>query len=244
MIIGVHSPEFDFEKDLNNVKDAVRRYGIAYPVALDDQFVTWRNFDNRYWPAHYLIDKTGKVVYTHFGEGDYDVTENKIAYLLGSRMTGLLKPAVSTRESYSLWNLNQTSETYLGFARADKTLSPELVPDKTMSYVFPNTVEPNHWALEGEWQAKEDKIVSTAANASLRLHFNARKVFLVMGNQSPSAISLHLLLDGKPVPERSLVIVRKHTIYELLSAKQRLGGVLEVRVDKPGIELYAFTFGD
>ena len=118
-IIGIHSPEFQFEHDLNNVKNAVKQDGITYPVALDNQFITWQNFKNEYWPAHYLVNKNGEVVYVHFGEGEYDVTENNIRYLLG--MGG----QVTHNKYEENYATTQTPETYLGYHRAERFSSVE-----------------------------------------------------------------------------------------------------------------------
>ena len=245
LIIGIHSPEFDFEKNLDNVKAAVKRLGIQYPVALDNRFVTWSNFQNHYWPAHYLINKEGKVVYEHFGEGAYEVTESNIRFLLGINDLNAEKP-----ESGGAYSLGQTPETYLGYARADSSLSPELVRDQTASYAFPAELSDNAWALQGDWQVKEDKIISAKADAALKIHFNARKVYLVMGNNSAKPISLKVLLNGKPLSadqgadlQAGSVLVDKHAIYEILSFKVVSSGLLQVTATEPGLEIYTFTFG-
>lgn len=146
VIIGVHTPEFDFEKDVGNVRAAVQRDDILYPVALDNQYDTWINFKNHYWPAHYLINKKREVVYGHFGEGGYDVTENNIRYLLGiNELTTLKNGPVQTT------HITQTSETYLGYERADPNFSPKLIKDKVFQYQFPSQLVDDNWALGGAW---------------------------------------------------------------------------------------------
>lgn len=246
VIIGIHSPEFDFEKNLNNVKNAVKRNGILYPVALDNRFISWTNYNNHYWPAHYLISKEGDIVYEHFGEGNYEVTENNIRFLLGIDDLNLVK--AYDNQSYSL---RQTPETYLGYARANRNLSPYLIHDKEADYVFPAELPANAWALQGHWLIKEDKIVSAAAKASLRIHFNASKVFLVMGAKSSKPIKVNLSLNAQPIRANkgkevnsSTVLVDKSSIYELIDAKQFSEGILEVRSSEPGLEIYTFTFGN
>lgn len=245
VIIGVHTPEFDFEKNLDNVKSAVKRDGIHYPVALDNQFVTWRNFENHYWPAHYLIDKKGDVVYNHFGEGDYDVTENNIRFLLG--INDLAVPTPTRAEPYTY---SQTPETYLGYARADRSLSPSLIHDKVALYNFPQELASNAWGLQGAWIVNADKIVSAEANAALKIHFNARKVFIVMGNSTAKPIKVKILLNGEQLiadkgkdVNSSSILVDKHSLYEAAILKQFAGGILQITSTEPGLEIYTFTFG-
>lgn len=245
VIIGIHTPEFAFEKNEDNVKNAVLRDGILYPVALDNQFATWRNFANRYWPAHYLINKKGDVVYTFFGEGDYDVTENNIRYLLG--IDELTTASATQNESHAYF---QTAETYLGYIRADSYLSPALVQDKTTQYIFPNTLDPNHWALQGSWYVAPDKIIATEANAALKIHFNARKVFIVMGNKSGQPIKVKVLLNDKPLTtdsgadvQKSTILVDKYSIYEVVTLNKSANKTVQLSPSTPGLEIYTFTFG-
>lgn len=238
VIIGVHTPEFDFEKKIDNVKNAVQRYGIVYPVVIDNQFITWRNFANRYWPAHYLINKKGKVVYEHFGEGNYEVTENNIRYLLGIKEIGLTPQRSSEPYSY-----NQTAETYLGYARADLNLSPSpLIRDKATHYHFPKELIQHAWGLQGEWQVRADKITALKANAALKIHFNARKVFVVMGSNRQKPIKVNLLLNGKKLINDS-IWVDKHTLYKIVEQQHTKDAILQLTTNEPGLEVYTFTFG-
>ncbi len=245
-IIGVHAPEFDFEKNVDNVRRAVQRYGIDYPVALDNQFTTWRNFDNHNWPAQYLISKQGNVVYQHIGEGDDDVIENNIRFLLGIDAPAVL----ATSENRPLFD-TQTPETYLGYERADSDLSPALTHDEVASYVFPQQLGSNAWALQGAWKVNEVKIVSAEANAALKIRFNARKVFIVMGSNTSKPIRVNVLLNGEHIiadkgtdVKNSSILVDKHTIYEVLAMKQFANGILQVIATEPGLEAYTFTFGN
>lgn len=246
VIIGVHSPEFDFEKNLDNVKNAVKRNGIQYPVALDNQFVTWRNFNNHYWPAHYLINKEGDVVYNHLGEGDYEITENNIRFLLG--IGGLAMPTEASTDHPSL---AETPETYLGYARADRNASPyPLIHDKPAQYSFPEQFPSNSWGLQGLWQVMPDKIISMQANAAIKIQFNARKVFVVMGNTSSKPIQVKLLLDGRMITTEkgkdvinSSINVNKHSIYELVVLPHFADGLLQITATEPGLAIYTFTFG-
>lgn len=245
-IIGVHTPEFDFEKNLDNVKRAVAEDGIKYPVVLDSDFQTWENYHNQYWPAHYLLNKDGQVVYQHFGEGDYDVTENNIRFLLGmtTPITSVLAPQASFSPA-------QTPETYLGFGRAESFSSPQSVTqNEPAQYTFPDELPNNGWALSGTWTIDEDRVVASQANAAVKIHFNARNVFIVMGSATGKPIRVHVMLDGEDVTkgegsnlENSSVIVSNHTLYQVLALPHADSGILQITTSSPGLEVYTFTFG-
>lgn len=244
VMIGVHSPEFEFEKKLENVQDAIAEHRIQYPVALDNQFTTWLNYKNRYWPAHYLIDKQGNVVYTHFGEGKYAVTENNIRYLLGIKGKA---EAVAAPPRMA----GKTPETYLGYARTKNFSStPPLTHDAPTQYRFPSSLADHAWALNGKWNVQSEKTVAAEKNAALRLNFKARKVFLVMGTATGKAIQATLSLNGKPVGGNGgkdtadgTVTIQRNTLYELIDQKDFQNGLLEIKAGAPGLEVYAFTFG-
>lgn len=245
VIIGVHTPEFDFEKNAVNVARAITRYGIKYPVALDNSFVTWRNFSNHFWPAHYLINKQGQVVYTHFGEGEYDVTENNIRFLLGINKTPL--PAKS---GLLFTDSAITPETYLGFARAEHETSPKLVPDQSMEYTFSDQMIPNAWSLQGLWLSHSDNIKAMSEHSSLKINFKAAKVFVVMGNSTKKTILVKVLFNGKPVfinkgrdVFNSTVLVDKYALYELLDFPEKTNGILQISPETSGLEVFTFTFG-
>ncbi len=246
VIIGVHTPEFDFEKEFANVKNAVMQDGIKYPVALDSHFVTWQNFNNQYWPAHYLIDKNGNVVYTHFGEGDYNVTENNIRYLLNMK-----EPVTTEISNNEQPTENATPETYLGYARAENFGSPEAVlKDHATQYKFPRVLAPNEWALQGNWKIMPDRIIANENNAAVKINFNARKIYIVMGNATNKTIQVKLLLNGHNIAvekgkdvKNSTIQVNRHTLYEAVAFTQPSNGILQVISSTPGLEIYTFTFG-
>lgn len=246
VIVGVHAPEFEFEKKADNVQAAIAEHGIRYPVAQDNRLDTWSNFNNRYWPAHYLIDREGRVVYTHFGEGQYEVTENNIRYLLG-----LGEKVAQTAEEAPAFSAMQTPETYLGYARGRNFESPEdVAADAAKRYSFPATLQNDHWALAGDWRIGAERSVSTAAGATLRLDFNARKVFLVLGTASGKPIDVAVRLNGKALGAAAgkdapagRLSVSRNTLYELVDQGRVARGVLEVEAKQPGLEIYAFTFG-
>ncbi|MGB6976639.1 MAG: cytochrome c biogenesis protein DipZ [Gammaproteobacteria bacterium] len=245
VIIGVHSPEFDFERDFNNLQEAVKKYGIHYPVAQDNNFTTWQNYHNRYWPAHYLIDKNGNVVYQHFGEGEYDITESNIRFLLGVN-----EPITKTNPELT-GSYRQTPETYLGYARADEFSSPEAVTrNQAAHYTYPATLAENAWALQGAWIITPEKIVSAQANAAIKIHFFAGKVYAVMGSNTGIPIKVKLLLNGKSImmgESKDIVDgkieVLNHTLYTLLTFNTATEGTLELIATTPGLEIYTFTFG-
>ncbi len=245
-IIGVHTPEFEFEKNLVNVKNAVLKDHIYYPVALDNQFITWRNFNNSYWPAHYLLDKNGNVVYQHFGEGEYDVTENNIRYLLGMNRFARADKKIGKN------NITQTPETYLGYARADRFKSPEAVIDNhSVEYSFPSDLVEDQWALQGDWTITRDNVMTTKANASIKIHFNAKKVYAVMGSAYGQPIKVKLLLNNKKISQITGTVshlnqieVNRHGLYQILEFKHPESGILQLTPSSPGLEIYTFTFGN
>jgi len=233
-IIGIHSPEFDFERDLNNVQMAVQQYGIKYPVALDNQFATWKNYNNQFWPSHYLINHNGDIVYEHFGEGNYDVTENNIRFLLG------IKDPIATNANQPEHNLSQTPETYLGYSRIDNFSSiGSLVKDQIANYSFPDELSKNAWALKGEWTIAAEKSVSAAPNAAIKLHFSAKKIFAVMG-VAENSVTVTIEYDNK----KHTIQVTTHNLYTLLELPQTVDGIIEITAAAAGLELYTFTFGN
>jgi thiol-disulfide isomerase/thioredoxin len=246
VIVGVHAPEFEFEKKLDNVKAALAQHGIRYPVALDNNLATWTNFNNLYWPAHYLIDRDGKAVYTHFGEGKYDVTENNIRYLLG-----LKSKAEAVQAQAPAFLPGQTPETYLGYARAENFAgNGRVVHDAGSAYRFPSFLAENQWALNGKWKVESEKITAVEAGTTLRFNFKARKVFLVLGTASGKPVHLSVRLNGEAVGANSgkdaptgVVLIERNTLYELIDQKIPKNSLLEIQSDAPGLEAYAFTFG-
>ncbi len=237
VIIGIHAPEFDFEKSAANVEAAIKKFHIKYPVAMDNNRKTWDNFVNRYWPAHYLIDQNGEVVYTHFGEGEYDVMENNVKALL--KISG--KVAKKSDESFSA----QTAETYLGNSRAERNANLD-----KKHFAFPKKLALHNWALNGNWKMAEEFSEAGDDKAALRLHFQGKKVFLVMASKDEKPISVAIKLNGKSVEKQagvdvkaSSVKVQESRLYELLQFKSAEKGELEITPSRAGLRVYAFTFG-
>lgn len=237
-IIGIHSPEFEFEHNLDNVKYAVAKFGITYPVALDNQLATWQQFHNEYWPAHFLINKNGDVVYIHFGEGEYDTTENNIRFLLG-----LTAGAATNNEENEEQTAMQTPETYLGYARAQHYYGAALLENNTVTnYHYPDLLPTDGWALSGNWTATADKIVAASAGAAVKLHFAASRVYAVMGVTNTPVKVLTTLKTSSGV-SKSTVTVKQHQLYELVHWQAAGEGELELTANSPGLEIYTFTFG-
>jgi len=236
VIIGVHTPEFEFEKDPNNVFHAVKSDEILYPVALDNAYGTWQSFNNHYWPAHYLIDKKGQVVYQSFGEGDYDVTENNIRYLL---QVGEDIPQTEPMQT-EVQMADQTPETYFGYARTVHFAGKgALQRDKSAEYTFPNQLPRHGWALSGRWKVYSDRIVSESKEAALRMAFKAGKVFFVMGSLDHQPVPVTILYQGKKLE----LSVDEHRLYTAIDMNAEGGGLIEVKADRPGLEIYTATFG-
>jgi len=234
VIVGVHTPEFKFEKDIANIQTALTKYQIQYPVAVDSDWATWNAFKNESWPAHYLIDQNGNVVYTHFGEGDYAVTENNIRALLGMESETFAAPGPSP------YGGNQTPETYLGSDRAERKVA-------SLNSALPL----NHWGLTGDWKIEAERIVSGSPGAALGLRFNAKKVFLVMGSSTGEPVKVALRLNGRALLDEGgkddhggVLTVNGHALYELVNQDSVKPGLLEITTRGPGIEMYAFTFGN
>ena len=229
-IVGVHSPEFAFEHVPSNVRDAVRRLGLRYPVALDNDFATWTAYSNQYWPAKYLIDRRGNVRYAHFGEGEYERTERLIRRLLAAPLAD--RP-VEAALADATPKGEITAETYLGYLRADR-YAGSLVRDREAGYRFPRSFVPHQLAYAGRWRIEPERAVAVR-DARLRFRVLARDVFLVLGGRG----RVDVLVDGRRV---RTVRVDGHRLYTLVGTDRKRDALLELRFDR-GLEAYAFTFG-
>jgi cytochrome c biogenesis protein CcdA/thiol-disulfide isomerase/thioredoxin len=239
-IIGVHAPEFPFERDPANVERAVDRNGLRYPVAQDNDFATWNAYGNRFWPAKYLIDGRGRVRYTHFGEGEYDTTEHAIRSLLAETGRGRLGQPASARVQSGL--RGATLESYLGAARAERVVNGPLQPGRANFRLppdLPATLAPDHLAYEGAWRIRDSYAAADGDQARLYLRFFARRVFLVLGTRRGGARRVNVAVDGRP---RRTVVVRDHRLYELVRLRHPDEHVLTLTFER-GVEAYAFTFG-
>jgi cytochrome c biogenesis protein CcdA/thiol-disulfide isomerase/thioredoxin len=232
VVVGVHTPEFAFEKEASNVRENVRRLGIRYPVALDPDYGTWNAWHNRYWPAKYLIDRRGHVRYYHFGEGEYDRAQQAIRQLLAGRRERL--PVRTHGVDRTPTDVLQTPESYLGYERLARNGGSDDVPDERHDYRLPARLESDELAFGGTWKVERERAVA-GSDARLRLRFQAHAVYLVLGGRG----TVRVLVDGR---ERRPVRVAGDRLYTLV--RQPAGGehLLELRLT-PGLAAYAFTFG-
>jgi thiol-disulfide isomerase/thioredoxin len=256
VIVGVHTPEFEFEKDPENVKAAIARYGIEYPVALDNDYATWEAYKNHYWPAHYFIDAKGNVRYHHFGEGAYGHSEAVIRALLAE--AGSAPPETVAKEGGKAPDFSRigTPETYLGFDRMEYLGSPESVRlDEPSRYSAVNDPALNIFYFDGSWDVKRDHAVPAGSGARLVYKCRASKVNLVMAG-SPEGKRVRVRVDGKALGDamrgtdakdengEAVVTVKDGRLYELVDAKGDYADkLLELTFLDPGTKCYAFTFG-
>jgi cytochrome c biogenesis protein CcdA/thiol-disulfide isomerase/thioredoxin len=229
-IVGVHSPEFAFERVPDNVRSAVKRLGVRYPVALDNDFATWRAYSNDYWPADYLIDKSGRIRDEHYGEGAYEETEGAIRRLLGEKVRAS-RTSVADRTPGQI----TTPESYLGYARLDRFANGQPAFDVASEYRFPSRLAPDELAYAGLWTVEPARIVA-GTNARLRLRFQANDIFLVLGGSG----RVRALVDGRPV--RTVSVSGTPRLYTIARFPTLSRGLLELRFS-PRVAGYAFTFG-
>jgi cytochrome c biogenesis protein CcdA/thiol-disulfide isomerase/thioredoxin len=245
-VVGVHTPEFPFEKEASNVESAISQNGLSYPVVQDNDYGTWNAYANQYWPAKYLIDAKGRIRYVHFGEGDYGTTEKAIRSLLAERGDRNLGRETSVRAEVPA-NGVTTPESYLGGARAQTVVNGPLRPG-VHAYRLPSSVPVDQLAYGGRWRIEADS-ATAVGDSEVQLNFNARRAFLVLGSPGgPKA--LRVLLDGKPIPDRlagddvkgGVATIDRQRLYSLvdLSGVERHTLTLQFA---PGISGYAFTFG-
>jgi cytochrome c biogenesis protein CcdA/thiol-disulfide isomerase/thioredoxin len=227
-IVGVHTPEFAFEHVASNVRAAVKRLGVTWPVVQDNDFKTWDNYANQYWPADYLIDKNGNVRFTSFGEGDYAKTERNIRKLLGVNGAGAQHVVNATPTQLI------TPETYLGYARIQNYVGPALHPDHFHPYRFDGPLDENQLAYDGIWKIGAQQ-VTPGAGASLRLHFHAEDVYIVLGGHG----TVQELIDGRPA---GTIKVNAYRLYTVRASHKLADATLTLRFS-PGVRGYSFTFG-
>jgi len=237
VVVGVHTPEFAFEREAQNVQNAIRQFGIGYPVALDNDYRTWEAYQNHYWPAEYLIDARGHIRHTHFGEGSYDLMEKAIRALLrenGHAATGVLSPLEDQTPRYRI-----TPETYLGSRRMERFVSPEKVLPGYRVYSLPREIPVDHFAYQGIWDV-EGQWARSGVDAVLEFKFKAAKIFLVVG-PAQAGDNIMVMMDGKPVGE---IILDNDRLYEVIDLKGSVEArTLRLEFPHEGTKVYAFTFG-
>ncbi len=258
VIIGVHAPEFAFEKDQHNVEQAVRELDITYPVALDNQYAIWNAFHNEYWPAHYLIDAQGRIRHTHFGEGAYAETEQMIQTLLMEAHQNLalnneLVKVQGEGATAAAADAERSPETYLGYARQENFASREEVqPDRFATYSVPKTLKLNQWALSGNWQVGKESALLNSSGGAISYRFQGRDLHLVLGSHNGKPLRYKVTLDGKEpgsdhgadTDAAGSGVVQEQRLYQLV----RQSGAIRNRTFRiefldGEVEGFAFTFG-
>jgi hypothetical protein len=259
VVIGVHTPEFPFEHDVGNAREAAKEMVVEYPVALDSNYAVWRAFGNRYWPAVYIADAQGRIRHHQFGEGGYEECERIIQRLLGEAGSGsvaddLVSDTGEGFEAQADWANLKSPETYLGYEQAQNFASPggaEL--DEPRTYAVPDALKLNRWALAGDWTIERGASVLNRADGRIAFHFHARDVHLVMGPRSPgTTVPLRVLVDGEPpgaahgldVDEDGHGAVAQQRLHQLVRQPGPISDrTLEITFLAPGVEAYVFTFG-
>jgi thiol-disulfide isomerase/thioredoxin len=238
VVIGVHTPEFSFEHEIDRVRQATKERAIDYPVAADNDYEVWSAFDNHYWPALYFVDADGIIRDHHFGEGRYEESERVIQRLLGVERELVSVEGLGV-EAEADWDHLRTPETYLGYGRSERFASPD-------------DLHLNHWALTGEWTVGRENVVLERAGGSIAYRFHARDAHLVLSCGAREPIPFRVLLDGEaPGPSHGVDVddggnglLRDGRLYQLVRAHDAVRErTLQITFLEPGAEAYVFTFG-
>jgi thiol-disulfide isomerase/thioredoxin len=258
VVIGIHTPEFAFEHNLDNVRREIAGLGVDYPVAVDNDYAIWRAFDNHYWPALYLIDAQGQIRYHHFGEGNYEQSEMMIRQLLTEAGSSHMSDELVTVEAFGAevaadWNNLWSGENYVGYDRTQNFASGGAVLGKSHVYAAPAQLFLNHWALAGDWTFQNQFAQLNEANGRIVYRFHARDLHLVMGPSVPgTSVRFRVLMDGQEpgaahgtdVDEQGNGTVREQRLYQLI---RQSGPIVdrqfEIEFLEAGAEAFAFTFG-
>jgi thiol-disulfide isomerase/thioredoxin len=259
VVIGVHTPEFSFEHDLENVRQALRETRVEYPIAIDNDYAVWEAFANHYWPALYFIDAEGRIRHHRFGEGDYERSESVIQQLLaeaGLDDDGQEFVSVDARgpEAAADWNSLLSPETYLGYARTMDFASPGgLTPDEPRVYEAPRKLRRNHWSLSGDWTAGAEAVALNEAGGRIAFDVHARDVHLVMGPPTREApVPFRVSLDGEPpgaahgsdVDADGSGVLSYPRMYQVIRQEGPIGDRrFEIEFLDRGAQAFAFTFG-
>jgi thiol-disulfide isomerase/thioredoxin len=257
VVLGVHTPEFEFEKDLYNVRRALKEMRVVYPVAVDNGYAIWRAFENRYWPALYFIDAQGSVRHRHFGEGEYEQSERVIQRLLAGS-GGVRQELVSVEdrgiEAAADWGSLKSPEIYVGYGRTENFTSPGgAVSDERRVYAAPAQLSLNQWALSGNWTVRKQAVVLNQVGGRIACRFHARDLHLVMGPAARgTSVRFRVTLDGQPagaahgvdVDDGDNGTVTEQRLYQLVrQPKPITDRQFEIEFLDPGAEAFAFTFG-
>ena len=259
VVIGVHTPEFAFEHDLENVRQAAKNMRVAYPIAIDTDYAIWRAFNNHYWPALYLVDAQGRIRSHQFGEGAYEQSEMIIQQLLAEAGIGgiaheLVSVDAKGAEAAADWGDLRSPENYVGYERTENFSSPGgAVVDKPRVYSAPARFSLNHWALAGEWTVEREATVLNTANGRIAYRFHARDLHLVMGPAARGTfVRFRVFIDGQApgaahgidVDEQGNGMVTGQRLYQLIRQPRPIADRLfEISFLDAGVEAFAFTFG-
>jgi hypothetical protein len=251
VVIGVHTPEFSFEHELDCIQPAIKEREIDYPVAVDNHYRIWSAFDNHYWPALYFIDADGIIREHHFGEGRYEESERVIQRLLGAQRELVPVEGLGV-EAAADWEHLQTPETYLGSGRSERFAPADSATLEPRAYEVPNRLQVNHWALAGDWTIGGENVVLDQAGGSIAFRFRARDAHLVLSAGARAPIPFRVLRDGEApgrsagvdVDEDGTGVLRDGRLYQLIRQRDTvLERTLEITFLEPGAEAYVFTFG-
>jgi thiol-disulfide isomerase/thioredoxin len=252
VVIGVHTPEFSFEHEIDRVRRAIEQRRIDYPVAIDNDYAIWRAFDNSYWPALYFVDADGIIRDRHFGEGRYERSERVMQRLLGIEHE-LVSVQGRRAEAEADWGNLRTPETYLGYRRSEHFASPGGAAfNERRGYELPERLRLNHWALSGEWTIGAESVVLDRAGGSIACRFYTRDAHLVLSAAVREPIPFRVLVDGEApdasagvdVDEDGNGLLRDGRLYQLVRERNAIRDrTLEITFLEPGAEAYVFTFG-
>jgi thiol-disulfide isomerase/thioredoxin len=259
VVVGVHTPEFPFERDVDNVRQAAKDMTVEYPIVLDSDYAVWRAFNNMYWPAVYIADAEGRIRHHQFGEGQYDECEWVLQRLLreaGAENIGddLVSVSPDGFEAQADWTTLRSPETYLGYEQAQSLASPDGVAfDEPRTYVAPDSLTLNQWALSGDWTIESRASVLNRAEGRIAFRFHARDVHLVMAPRArDTSVPFRVLVDGEPpgdahgldVDEEGRGTVAQPRLYQLIRERGSISDrTFEITFLEPGVEAYVFTFG-
>jgi cytochrome c biogenesis protein CcdA/thiol-disulfide isomerase/thioredoxin len=258
VVIGVHAPEFAFEKQPDNVRKAVRELGVDYPVALDNDYAIWKGFDNQYWPAHYFIDAKGQIRGHHYGEGDYAQSEDTIRQLLTEAgythlPGGYVQPGHKGAQAAGSGDADRSPETYVGYARSEHFAGGAIAHDDAWNYRAPATLTTNQWALDGRWTVHDEMAQLDQAGGRIAYRFRGRDLHLVLGpGKDGKPVRFRVTIDGKPPGDDHGTdtdaagngVVTEQRLYQLVRQAHGTGERLfEITFLDPGVQAYAFTFG-
>jgi thiol-disulfide isomerase/thioredoxin len=259
VVIGVHSPEFEFEKNFNNVRHAVKGVNVDYPVAVDSDHALWRAFRNEYWPALYFADAQGRIRHHQFGEGDYERSEKVIQQLLGEAgKTGIGNELVNVNgrgaEAAADWGSLKSPENYVGYERTQNFASPGgALLDQRRVYAAPARLRLNHWALTGDWTVEKGAALLNQANGRIAYRFHARDLHLVMGpTVRGTSVRFRVLVDGQPpgaahgldIDDQGYGTVTEQRLHQLIRQPKPIADrQFEIEFLDPDVQAFAFTFG-